>query len=117
MNSDDYIVIPKATLDKIFKENKSGILVAVYALYNYTSKWQKTNQPWANDTYVGKRLGISKGTARKYRTRLQELGLIESITKVRNKNGRFTKSFIKMKYILKKTTVEQITEQQTTDNG
>jgi len=122
ISPDEVIMVSKATLDRLFQAGeKDGIkassLVSLYTLYNYTCKWQKTNQVWANDTYVAKKLGISVGTARKYRIILQDLGLIEAKSRVKDERGRWTKPYVKVKHVFKKKTVEQLTENQITEDN
>ena len=122
ISPDEVVIVSKATLDKLFQASKNeGVkassLVGLYTLYNYTCKWQKTNQVWANDTYVAKKLGISSGTARKYKRILQDLGLIEAKSRVKDEKGRWTKPYVKVKHVFKRKTVEQLTENQIAEDN
>ena len=53
------IILPKPVLDKFFKQDKPGDLIALYSFYYYTAKWQKTNQPTHWESY-GRTAAISR---------------------------------------------------------
>lgn len=95
------IMIPKATMDLLLKQDKPAQLIALYTFYYYTAKWQHTNQPKATASYVAKGLKWDESTVKKYRTQLVNLGLIDTVRK-RDDNGTFIQCYTKINFIWSK---------------
>lgn len=102
---DNIIVLSKQTLELLYQQKNAMQLIALYTFYYYTARWQRTNQPYCTDGYVAERFGISRKTANKYKHELIELGLIENVVD-RDKSGKIKGHYIKIKYLLKKETLE-----------
>ena len=108
---ENLIISSKQTIDLFIEEKNCGDLIALYIFYYYTAKWQKTNQPKAVDKYVknGLHWGFKKfNNAQKF---LIEKNLIEKICQ-RNKKGQITGWYIKINYIWKQKTIENIQNSQ-----
>jgi hypothetical protein len=100
------IVIPKQTFEKLLAARKysPATLIAIYSVYYWTAKWQKTNQPWCTAKYVALKLHITRSTVCRYNKVLKMLDLIEDVVR-RDSKGKIRKKYIRIKYILKKSTV------------
>lgn len=103
---DQIVLLTKPILDRFFKENNPGDLIALYTLYYHTAKWQKTNQPKCLDAYAAAKLHWGKAKLYNIKKKLQEFGLIETIKRV--EKGKVTGWFIKINYIFKESTVKKI---------
>ena len=83
---------------------KVGIdAMALYMHYQFSSQIQKTNSVWASDKYCRQGLDWGRDRFEKARNLLLDLDLIQ-IQKRRNSQGKFTKSFIKVR--TRKVTME-----------
>jgi hypothetical protein len=99
------IVMSFPLLDKIFKqpkENKPSDLLALYAFYYYTAKWQKTNQPKATTNYAANGLKWTTDRIRNTKKVLIKLGLIENVIS-RNEENTITGHYIKINFIWSQT--------------
>lgn len=103
--SDELLIIPKITIDKLFQLENCVDCVALYVFYYKTSKWQKTNRIKANDTYVCKCLKWGRDRTAKTKKILRENGLIDIIQK-RDKNGKILGWYIEVKYLINKEKYE-----------
>lgn len=101
------VILTKQTLDIFLKQENPADLIALYTFYYYTAKWQSTNQIKCTTQYVANGLHWSEGKVRKVKKQLIEFGLIEDTQSV-DKNNRITGHYIKMNYIFKKETIENI---------
>jgi hypothetical protein len=90
---DEPLVFSKALFDILLKEDNPGELLALYAFYYYTAKWQRTNQPMAIGNYTATALKIGIKKVKELKHRLRELGLIESIVR-RDSQNRVSGHFI-----------------------
>lgn len=109
--SDNLIILPMNIINRILQlniKNKSDA-ISLYIFYYYTAKWQKTNQPKAVDKYSKKVLGMGKDRLSKAQKTLISLGLIERVVK-KNEKGQILGWYIKINYILKKKTLNNILE-------
>lgn len=61
------ICVTKVTIDSLLKEENATDLIALYMFYNYTAKWQKTNQPKCTTEYAANGLKITPARVRKTR--------------------------------------------------
>jgi hypothetical protein len=102
----EIIILTKQTLDKFLQEENCSELISLYTFYYYTSKWQKTNQPYCTDAYCQKGLHWGYEKFLKAKNKLIELGIIEQI-KAREK-GKFIGFYIKLNYIFKNKTIKEI---------
>jgi len=98
--NDEPIVLSKSLLDILLKEKDYSDLLALYAFYYYTAKWQKTNQPKATTEYVQKAINWGRDKVKLVKRRLRELELIEDITTF--KDNKTFGHFIKVNFIWSK---------------
>jgi len=91
------IVLPKATMDILLKEDRPDRLIALYIFYYYTAIWQRTNQPKVTTSYVSNALQWKKDTVTKYKQKLIDIGLIKNVKK-RDTENRIIGHYIKVKY-------------------
>lgn len=103
---DMLIVIMKPTIDVFLKQDNPGDLIALYAFYYYTAKWQGTNQPKCTTSYAANGLRWGEGKVRKVKKQLCDIGLIEDVA-VRE-GGRITGHYIRVRYKLKNDTEKMI---------
>ena len=92
------IVVSKALLDILLKEENPADLIALYCFYYYTAKWQKTNQPRATTEYTASGLKWSTIKVRKVKKQLTDLKLIEDVTHY-GADGKITGHFVKINFI------------------
>jgi uncharacterized phage protein (TIGR02220 family) len=103
----ELIIITKETLDKFLQSGNYADLIALYTFYYYTAKWQKTNQIKSTTEYTAKGINWCVDKVRKIKKLLIDFGLIEDLS-VKNEKGQVTGHYIKMNYIFKKTTEDEI---------
>ena len=74
--------------------------IALYSHLIFTARLQKTNQVWANDTYL--RIGLKWGWKRlkQAKAALKKLDLIEYIQRRDNSTQQYKKTYIRIKYIV-----------------
>jgi hypothetical protein len=101
----ELVILSKGVIDRFLKEDNPSDLIGLYSFYYYTAKWQKTNQPKANDKYVRSALGWGQTKLSNTKKRLLELGVI-SLIQGRNNKGFIKEWYVKMNYIWKQTTIE-----------
>lgn len=96
--ADELIIIPKATLDKLFSLDNGIDCVGLYMFYYKTAKWQKTNQIKATDNFVKKGTGLGTIRLANAKKALKENGLIEIIQ--RRSNDKVEGWYVKVNYII-----------------
>lgn len=98
---DDVLIISEKTLARLelsdFK--KTYYLIAVYIKYVRLAKKQGTNQIWCNRRYLQKLLKMSPNTITSVNKQLKKLDLIEYIKNTKEKDGKFSKGYIRLKYV------------------
>lgn len=104
---DEPIIISKSTIDLFLQEERPSEPLALYTFYYYTAKWQKTNLPKCTTGYAAKGLHWTEEKVQKIKKILVRLGLIEDIT-ARNESNRITGHYIKVKFIWKKETIDEL---------
>lgn len=104
--SDELVIIPKETIDKLFKLENPSDCIALYMLYYKTAKWQKTNQPKATDSYVAKCLCWGTSKIRNTKQILKECGLIDV---VQNRvNGKIQGWYVRVSYLVSEKKIDDI---------
>lgn len=93
--ADDLLIINKSTIENLFSLHDDNALV-LYLFYYKTAKWQKTNQIFANDSYIRKCLNWGSNKVTNAKNTLKEAGLIEIIQK--RENNKISGWYIKIKY-------------------
>ena len=104
--ADELLIIPKLTIDKLFLLDNASDCIALYMLYYKTAKWQKTNQPKANDEYVKKCLKWGFERIRKTKQTLKEQGLIDIVQY--RKDGKIAGWYVRVSYLITQKQVEDI---------
>ena len=84
--ADDLLVINKTTIERLFQEENTDVLV-LYLFYYKTAKWQKHNPIKANDEYSRRCLHWGLDKLKKVKKRLKDIELI-SIEKRTNEKNR-----------------------------
>ncbi|MEI6296482.1 MAG: hypothetical protein WCO84_02430 [bacterium] len=105
------VIIPKATMDLFLKEKNFAKIYGLYCFYYYTARWQKTNQVWAVKSFVMKGMKIGKKAFEKAHKRLEELGLVKRFAR-KDENGKIKNWYVKVNYILKRTTIKSVIDQE-----
>lgn len=95
--NEEPIILSKALLDTLLKQEYASDLIALYSFYYYTAKWQKTNQPRATTEYTASGLKWTTKKVRKLKGLLSDLHLIEDI--ISRDNGKLTGHYIKVNFI------------------
>jgi len=95
---DEPIILSKALVDILLKQDRPCELIALYTFYYYTAKWQKTNQPKVTVDYISRGLGWSIERVRKYRKQLINLNLIEDIIQ-KSSSGLISGHFVKVNFV------------------
>ena len=105
--SEEPIVISKALLDLLLKQDKPSDVIALYIFYYYTAKWQKTNQVKSTTGYTAQGMKWTEKRVRLTKKTLLRLGLIED--KVgQNQQGLVVGHYVKVNFIRSKNhTVEK----------
>lgn len=112
MNEQDFlenhlIILTKQTLDAFLNHDNPADLIALYVFYYYTAKWQKTNQPKSTTRYTATGLGWAEAKVRRVKKQLIDLGLISDV-KAQDASGRINGHYIRINYILKEKTVQDV---------
>lgn len=95
----DVVGITYTTIQRIMTQTKPDELLALYCFYAKETKRQKTQRIWCTTQFVCKGLGWGPEKVQKVKKRLrEELGLIEDL-KPKNKDGKFGKPFILVRFI------------------
>ena len=102
---DEPIVLSKALLDILLKEEDASNLIALYCFYYYTAKWQKTNQPKATIQFVANGLKWGCTKVRMHKQTLKNLGLISDVS-TRNEKNQITGHYVHVHFIWTKNKVD-----------
>jgi len=110
LDLNDYPILISPSLYEFFLANRKMGLesLLLYIHLQYTARRQKTNQVWANDTYLVKGLGFGIRKMKVLKAFLKSSGLIEYIQS-RADRGRMMKTYIRLPYIHQRDTVEKLT--------
>ena len=96
------VIIPKATIDLLLKQDKPADLMALYLFYYYTAIWQKTNQPHCTDTFVRGKFRWGRDKIIRLRKILTKIGLVELVKGKRpmgeGAGSEFSKPYVKVNY-------------------
>ncbi len=101
------IVMSKGLLDLLLKQSKPADLIALYAFYYYTAKWQQTNQPKATTGYVARGLKWSENRVQSCKKILLSLNLIEDVQS-KNDKGQITGHYVRVNFIWGRTKVRTL---------
>lgn len=93
--TEEPLSIFQSTLNVLLHGEEPDNLIALYCLYYYTAKYQKTDIPIATTTYVSASLHWNPDKVRRIKKQLAELKLIEDFIKYGN-NGRVESHHIKV---------------------
>lgn len=93
------IVTHPALLHFLWKQDKGSDLATLYQFYYSVAKRQKTNQPFATNSYVSKGLGFGIGKIAELKDRLIKLGLIQKVVRRDPASGKIVGNYISVKYI------------------
>lgn len=104
----DFIIITTTTIDKLFNINPDA--VSLYIFYIKTSKWQKTNKVFTTNTYGMKSLSWGAKRYSDAKKILEDEGLI-NISQKRDDKGRIVGWYIKINYLFKQETIQNISKQ------
>ena len=96
---DEPLVISKALMDTLLKQNNPADCISLYMFYYYTAKWQQTNQPKATISYVAEGLNWSDTRVRKIKKQLIYLRLVKDVTSKHPTNNKITGHYIKINFI------------------
>jgi hypothetical protein len=94
----DRICLPKALMDKLWKQPNPGDVNALYLFYRYVALWQKTDQPKAENKYCMKGLHWGKDRFSRAQKSLFELGLIQRV-QVRHVDGYVKHWYVKVNMV------------------
>jgi hypothetical protein len=95
----DIIPISVGLYGMFLANGKDGMnALAVYQHLIYTARLQETNQPWANNVYIGNALPLGQESIRKAKTFLHRKGLIKYV-QTRGESGQMGKTFIRICFI------------------
>lgn len=75
--NEEPIVLPKATLQRLFRTEHPSECMSMYILFYYTAKWQQTNSPKINNKYIQKKLKFGIHKVEKIKKILKEINLIQ----------------------------------------
>lgn len=101
--ADDLLVINKTTIERLFQEENTDVLV-LYLFYYKTAKWQKHNPIKANDEYSRRCLHWGLDKLKKVKKRLKEIELI-SIEKRTNEKSQIVGWYVRVNYIVDKVDI------------
>jgi len=96
--SNEPMFLSKHLLDTLLSQDKPDELICLYAFYYYTAKWQRSNKLYATTRFVSQGLRWSEGKVKRVKSRLKELGLIESQT-IRGENNKIMGHYVKINFI------------------
>ena len=89
---------------------------AVYEHLQYTARRQQTNTVWAANTYLKKGLCMGEPRIKRAKAFLKEHGIIEYVQRHED-SGQFKRTYIKLRFIHRQTTVDELTEGMETTGG
>ena len=101
--NEEPIVISKALLDLLLEQDKPADLIALYAFYYYTAKWQGTHRVKATVAYVCGGLKWSERRTRATRRQLTQLGLIEDLRDRDKTTGELKGTYVKVNFLWSKS--------------
>ena len=107
-SSDLPMVISHSVFSLFLKCDDPTTCGMVYLFYCHTAMYQKTNQVWATSSFVQKGLKIGKIKFNRAKKQLLKYGLIEDVLKRDKKNRKIKKHYIKINFIWKEKTVQQL---------
>lgn len=93
------LVISKATMDVLLKDEKPSEVISLYLFYYYTAKWQKTNMIKATTQYCANGLNVGVDKIREIKKRLFNLNLIEDIVQ-RSDDGKVIGHYIQIHFVI-----------------
>ncbi len=91
------IIIPTITAQKLFQIKGGPDALLLYTFYYYTAKWQKTNQPFATNSYCMKGLVWGKERFRRSKRILELMGLIQGVRR-RDSKGLITGCYVRLSF-------------------
>lgn len=94
--ADDLLVINKTTIDRLFQEEDTNVLV-LYMFYYKTAKWQKHNPIKASDDYCKKCLKWGLKRVKNMKKRLKEMELI-TVEKRKNEKSQIDGWYVRVNY-------------------
>lgn len=101
--ADDLLVVNKATIERLFQEENTDVLV-LYIFYYKTAKWQKHNPIKANDEYCRKCLHWGLDKLKAIKKRLKDMELIE-VEKRFNEKHQLSGWYVRVNYYINKADV------------
>lgn len=101
--ADDLLVVNKATIERLFQEVNTDVLV-LYIFYYKTAKWQKHNPIKANDEYCRKCLHWGLDKLKAIKKRLKDMELIE-VEKRFNEKHQLSGWYVRVNYYINKADV------------
>lgn len=110
----DFIITTTSTIDKLFSISPDS--VTLYMFYIKTSKWQRTNQVFTTNTYGMKCLSWGSKRYSEAKKVLEEEGLI-TIKQKRDNKGRITGYYVKINYLFKQKTIQDISNPEVDGTG
>lgn len=96
---DEPMIISKAVMDVILKEDNPGNIIALYVFYYYTAKWQNTNTIRATNNYAAKGLKWGEEKVLKNKGILKKLGLVEGVCDKDIKSKKIIAHYVKINFI------------------
>lgn len=93
------IVLSKSIMDLLLQHKNYRDLLALYAFYYYTAKWQQTNQPRVTTEYAMVGTKLSYRCFRDAKKQLIELKLIEDISNRNAASGKITGHYVRVNFI------------------
>lgn len=90
--------LSKHLFDTLLSQDKPDELICLYAFYYYTAKWQRSDKLYATTRFVCQGLQWGEGKVKRVKSRLKELGLIESQT-IRGENNKIVRHYVKINFI------------------
>lgn len=93
--ANNLFVMNNATVERLFSLGGDAFLL--YAFYYKTAKWQRTNEIWATNEYVMKKLDWGLKKVREIKKILEDNGFISQ--EKQRENGSITAWTIRLKYV------------------
>jgi hypothetical protein len=93
-----FVLLPKGIIDRLLKHERAADLIALYTFYSYTADWQGTNQPKANNKFVGKGLKWGRDKVPLVKSILVGMGLVEDVELRNPQSKKIEGHFIKIKF-------------------
>lgn len=96
--ADELLIINKATIERLFQEENTDVLV-LYMFYYKTAKWQKHNPIKASDEYCQKCLSWGLKRVKNVKKELKDMGLI-SVEKRLNEKQQIDGWYVRINYYI-----------------